>query len=99
MRELSSSLTASLCDQIFTQPIHWVKTCEFPETATHAIDFGPGGASGVGYLTARAVEGRGVRTVVISEKGKAAAEFYDASTVKMEQVWAKEWTPKLVKTL
>ncbi|KAG8840624.1 3-oxoacyl-[acyl-carrier-protein] synthase, partial [Serendipita sp. 411] len=41
LRELSTSITQSLCDQIFTMPIHWVKATSFPETATHAIDFGP----------------------------------------------------------
>ncbi|ODO06611.1 hypothetical protein I350_03968 [Cryptococcus amylolentus CBS 6273] len=95
----AASLTFSLCDQIFTKPIHWVKACNFPPTATHAIDFGPGGNSGIGPLTSRVLEGRGVRVVIVGEKGKAAAEFYDASNIKREPVWATEWSPKLVKTL
>ncbi|KIR78245.1 fatty acid synthase subunit beta, fungi type [Cryptococcus gattii EJB2] len=99
LRSSEISLTTSLCDQIFTKPIHWVKACNFPSTATHAIDFGPGGNSGIGPLTSRAIEGRGVRIVVVGEKGKAAAEFYDATKIRREPVWAKEWSPKLVKTL
>ena len=99
LRDLSTSITASLCDQIFTSPIHWVKTCNFPASATHAVDFGPGGNSGIGFLTGRAVEGRGVRIVVIGEKGKAAAEFYDAKRIRYEPIWASDFQPKLVKTL
>ena len=99
LRELTGSLTASLCDQIFTSPIHWVTTCNFPATATHAVDFGPGGNSGIGFLTGRALEGRGVRIVVVGEKGKAAAEFYDSRNVRKEPVWASDFQPKLVKTL
>ncbi|WVQ81978.1 hypothetical protein IAT38_004105 [Cryptococcus sp. DSM 104549] len=99
LRKVASSLTASLSDQILVKPIHWVKAVDFPKSATHAVDFGPGGNSGIGPLTGRAIEGRGVRVVVVGEKGKAAAEFYDATKVRREPVWASEWSPKLVKTL
>jgi hypothetical protein len=99
LREISTSLTASLCDQIFVEPIHWTKACNFPPTATHAIDFGPGGTSGIGPLTGRSLEGRGVRVVLIGAKGKAGSELFDAKNVKRESVWAKEWCPRLVKTL
>ncbi|WRT68297.1 uncharacterized protein IL334_005273 [Kwoniella shivajii] len=99
LRNLETSLTDSLSDQIFTKHIHWSKAINFPSTATHAIDFGPGGNSGIGPLTGRATEGRGVRIVVVGEKGRAAAELYDANNVKREPIWAKEWSPKLVKTL
>ena len=47
MHELKSSITHSLCDQIFTLPIHWPKATNFSESATHAIDFGLGGLSGI----------------------------------------------------
>ena len=43
MCELKSSITHSLCDQIFTSPIHWPRATNFSESATHAIDFGLGG--------------------------------------------------------
>lgn len=98
MRKLTSSLTRSLCDQIFTSPIHWTKATNFPETATHALDFGPGGLSGIGPLTARNLEGRGIRVIVVGEKGKNGAELYDARNVKFEDWWSKKWTPGLVKT-
>ena len=58
----------SLCDQIFAKPIHWSAATNFPETATHVIDFGPGGWSGIGLLTSRNLDGRGVRIIVIGER-------------------------------
>ena len=98
LQEIKSSVTRSLCEQILTSPIHWTVATKFPETATHAVDFGPGGLSGIGPLTARNFEGRGIRVIVMGEKGKGGAEFYDANTVKREQWWSKKWAPKLVKT-
>lgn len=98
MRTSATSITRSLCDQIFTSPIHWVKATDFPETATHAVDFGPGGPSGIGGLTSRNLEGRGVRVLVIGEKGKAGSEVYNAAKVKYESWWSKTFSPALVKT-
>ncbi|KAI0067274.1 fatty acid synthase [Artomyces pyxidatus] len=98
LREHSGSLTRSICDQIFTSPLHWTKATNLPETATHAVDFGPGGISGIGPLTARNLDGRGVRVIVLGDKGKGDAEFYSVKGVKKEQSWVKKWTPSLVKT-
>jgi fatty acid synthase subunit alpha, fungi type len=58
LREIKGSITCSLCDQIFTSPIHWTLATKFPESATHAVDFGPGGTSGIGPLTAKNMDGR-----------------------------------------
>lgn len=98
LRSLSTSLVTSLCDQIFTSPIHWNKATSFPESATHAIDFGPGGASGIGPLTGRNLEGRGIRIVVPGEKGKVGAEIYAATGAKRETKWVEKFSPRLVKT-
>ena len=72
MRELKSSVTRFLGDQNFTSPIpsHWPKATNFSETATHAIDFGPGGLSDIGSLTARNLDGHGVRIIIKGDKGK-----------------------------
>ena len=59
--QLKSSITCPLCNQIFAPPIHWPN---FPETATHAINFGPGCLGGIGSLTARNLDGRGVRIII-----------------------------------
>lgn len=98
LRKYSGSITRSLCEQIFTRPIHWSKATEFPESATHAVDFGPGGLSGIGPLTAKNLDGRGVRVVVAGDKGKGDAELYNAVDVKYEDWWSKKWAPGLVKT-
>lgn len=98
MRTLSSSLTRSLCDQIFTAPIHWTKAIDFPETATHAVDFGPGGLSGIGPLTARNLDGRGVRIIVVGDRAKGDAELYSSTEVKYEAWWGKDFAPSLVKS-
>lgn len=98
LRNLSSSITRSLCEQIFTSPIHWAKATNFPETATHAIDFGPGGTSGIGPLTARNFNGRGVRVILAGVKGKGDAELFNAADVKYEEWWSKKWSPSLVRT-
>ncbi|KAF8896473.1 fatty acid synthetase alpha subunit [Infundibulicybe gibba] len=93
LRELSTSITRSLCEQIFTSPIHWVKATNFPEVATHALDFGPGGLSGIGPLTARNLDGRGVRVIVAGDRGKGDAELYGSVGVKYEEWWSKKYQP------
>ena len=84
MRELKSSITRAFCDQIFTSPIHWPKATNFPETATHAIDFGPGGLSGIGSLTARNLDGCGVHVIIIGDKGRgdSDAELFNSLNIK-----------------
>ncbi|TFK33214.1 fatty acid synthase [Crucibulum laeve] len=98
LRALSTSITRSLCEQIFTSPIHWSKATDFPETATHAVDFGPGGLSGIGPLTARNLDGRGVRIIVAGDRSKGDVELYDSLGVKYEEWWSKKWSPSLVRT-
>ena len=98
LRSCGGSVTRSLCDQVFTQPTYWIKATNFPETATHALDFGPGGLSGIGPLTARNLEGRGVRVVVIGDTAQGDAELYSAKAIKYEEWWGKKFAPGLVKT-
>ena len=43
MRELSTLITCSLCNQSFVSHVQWTAATNFPKTATCAIDFGPGG--------------------------------------------------------
>jgi len=94
----ADSLTRSICDQIFTKPLHWPRATDLSEGTTHVVDFGAGGLSGIGPLTARNLDGRGVRVIVIGDKGRGDAEFYSVSRVRTEQSWTKKWVPSLVKT-
>jgi fatty acid synthase subunit alpha len=98
MHELKSSITRSLCDQIFTWPIYWPKATNFSEAATHAIDLGPGGMSGIGPLTARNFDGHGVRIIITGDKGKGDAELFYSLDIKYEPCWSKKWAPGLVRT-
>jgi len=76
LRAHTGSLTRSVCDQIFTKALHRQKATNVPEGTTHAVDFGAGGISDIGPLTARNLDGRGVRVIVIGERVKGDAEFY-----------------------
>jgi len=98
MHDIKSSITRLLCEQIFTSPIHWSKATDFPETATHAIDFGPGGLSGIGPLTGKNFEGCGVRVIVAGDRGKGDAELFSSLDVKFEEWWSKKWSPSSVRT-
>lgn len=98
LRACTGSITRSLCDQIFTSPIHWTEAANLPETATHIVDFGPGGISGIGPLTARDLDGRGVRVIVLGDRAKGDVEFYNSVNVHYEDWWIKKWTPGLVRT-
>ncbi|KAF8843701.1 hypothetical protein BDN67DRAFT_963867 [Paxillus ammoniavirescens] len=98
IRKMDGSVTRSLCDQIFTSPIHWNLATAFPESATHVIDFGPGGLNGIGPLTARNLDGRGIRVIILGDKGRGEAELFDVEDVQYEEWWSKKYAPKLVKT-
>jgi fatty acid synthase subunit alpha len=97
LRSHAGSLTCSICDQIFIKPLHWPKATNLREGTTHAVDFGAGGISGIGPLTTRSVDGRGVRVIVIGEKGRGDAEFYSVRGMR-DEPWVKKCAPSLVKT-
>ena len=95
-----SELLKELYDQIFTSPIHWAAATKFNRDATHVIDFGTGGQSGIGSLTARESEGRGIRVLVASTgtNGRGIEEVYSSTKLKIESRWMEKFGPKLVKT-
>ncbi|PWY99602.1 hypothetical protein BCV70DRAFT_109981 [Testicularia cyperi] len=94
----SEDILKSIADQIFTKHIYWAKATDLPKTATHLIDFGTGGLSGIGGLTARNLEGRGVRVVIPSGVHQHSSELYSASSVRSEERWEDVWLPRLVRT-
>ena len=96
MHELKSSITCSLCNQIFISPIHWSKATNFSETVTHAINFSLGGLSSIGPLTARNLNGHGVHVIILGDKGKGEAELFNSLNIQYESCWNKKWAPGLV---
>ncbi|BGP56496.1 hypothetical protein JCM8202_004608 [Rhodotorula sphaerocarpa] len=102
MRQLSgASILESVFNQIFTSPIHWAsKATNFPASATHALDFGTGGASGIGSLCARNWEGRGIRTIMLGNRGEGVGAGKEAwgKSVPFESKWDERFHPRLVRT-
>jgi fatty acid synthase subunit beta, fungi type len=104
--EVSGNIVPSLVRMITHDPVHWEKATFFPR-ATHIIDFGPGGISGLGVLTNRNKDGTGVRVILAGtidgtnvEVGYKP-ELFDRDhehAVKYAPDWVKEHGPKLVRT-
>ncbi|KAJ2999622.1 3-oxoacyl-[acyl-carrier-protein] synthase [Globomyces sp. JEL0801] len=89
LRNLTTSLVRSLCDQILTLPINWLTATTFPVKPTHIIDFGPGGLAGIGSLTAKNLEGQGVTTIVTGKD----YSLYDCKKFTTTDSWVKNWSP------
>ena len=105
-KEGDRNVVPALVRMITQDPVYWEKATTFPK-ATHVIDFGPGGISGLGVLTSRIKDGTGVRTILAgaidgtnTEVGYKT-ELFDRDeehAVKYAVDWVKEHRPKLVKT-
>ncbi|KAI8643676.1 fatty acid synthase [Parasitella parasitica] len=101
----STDLTKSLLELICEHHVHW-ESAIASKDLTHIIDFGPGGASGIGGLTYRNKEGTGVQIVLAGalEGGNRdlsyKADLFDSDirAVTYSQNWAKVFQPKLVET-
>ena len=104
--EGENNIVPTLVRMITEDPVNWDKATVFSK-ATHIIDFGPGGISGLGVLTSRIKEGTGVRVILAgaidgtnTEVGYKT-ELFDRDSghaIKYAVDWVKEHGPKLVKT-
>ncbi|KAI5867028.1 beta subunit of fatty acid synthase [Durotheca rogersii] len=104
--EVTGNIVPSLVRMITRDPVNWEKATIFPG-ATHVLDFGPGGISGLGILTSRNKEGTGVRVILagtidgaVQEVGYKS-ELFDRDeehAVVYANDWVKEYGPRLVKT-
>ena len=103
--ESSQDIVPALIEMITQDPVHWEKATVFPD-ATHVIDLGPGGTSGLGVLTNRNKDGTGVRVIIggVMEGTNAdigyKRELFDRDSkdaVKYAVDWVREHGPKLVK--
>ena len=73
---MTCSVTRFLSDQIFTSPVHWDIATGFPKDATHVVDFGPGGVDGIDPPATCNLEGRGVRVIILGDKGHGEVEIF-----------------------
>jgi fatty acid synthase subunit beta len=91
-----------LVRMITEETVRWESATLF-EGATHIIEFGPGGPSGIGALTARIKDGAGVR-VVLADRMEVAhdlgcnVELFSPreSDIQYGTNWAEEYQPRLV---
>lgn len=68
----NSNLVPLLVRMITSEPVFWAET-DFSD-ATHILDFGPGGTSGVGALTHRNIAGAGARVLIATKLEKGASD-------------------------
>jgi len=100
------NIVPSLVRMICQQQVLWEKATVMPN-ATHILDFGPGGISGLGVLTNRNKDGTGVRVILAGTMDGTNTEvgykpeIFDRDAdhaVKYAVDWLKEYGPRLVKT-
>ncbi|KAL8729147.1 MAG: hypothetical protein Q9181_005099 [Wetmoreana brouardii] len=106
IRDEGGNVVPALVRMITQDPVQWETATVFPR-ATHIVDFGPGGISGLGVLTNRNKEGTGVRVILAGAIDGTNTEvgykpdLFDRDeeyAVKYAVDWVKEHGPKLVKT-
>ncbi|KAB8339215.1 hypothetical protein FH972_022149 [Carpinus fangiana] len=102
----SDNVVPAVVKMITSEQVNWVKATEFPK-ATHMLDFGPGGISGIGVLTNRNKDGTGVRTILAGTMDSSnvevgyKSELFDRDSehaVKYAADWVKEHGPRLATT-
>ncbi|RMD41851.1 hypothetical protein DV735_g3277, partial [Chaetothyriales sp. CBS 134920] len=99
-------IVPDLVQMITQDPVHWEAATVF-EGATHILDFGPGGISGLGVLTKRNKDGTGVHVILAGTMDGTNTEvgykpeIFDRDeehAVKHAVNWVQAHGPKLVKT-
>ena len=102
----TADIVPALVRMITQDKVDWEKATDFPQ-ATHIIDFGPGGISGLGVLTNRNKDGTGVRVILAGAMDGTNVEvgykpeLFDRDeehAVRYAVDWVKEHGPKLIKT-
>lgn len=105
LRESKEPIASRITYCITSLPVNWEESTKF--NATHILDFGPGGASGLGVLTHRNKDGTGVRVIIAGaldtnpdDEYGFKQELFDvtSSGLKFSVNWLEQFHPKLVKT-
>ncbi|PWY85638.1 fatty acid synthase beta subunit [Aspergillus eucalypticola CBS 122712] len=99
-----ANVVPALVRMITHDAVNWEQATVF-SGATHIVDFGPGGISGLGVLTNRNKDGTGVRVVLAGAMDGTNAEVgykpelfdRDEHSVQYAIDWVKEYGPRLVK--
>ena len=101
-----TNIVPLLAKLITSDTVQWETATAFAN-ATHVLDFGPGGISGLGVLTNRNKDGTGVRVILAGAMDGTNAEVGykpelldrdEEHAVKYAANWVKEHGPKLIKT-
>lgn len=95
-------LVPILVRMITEEAVRWDVATRF-EGATHIIDFGPGGSSGIGALTSRMKDGAGVH-VILADRMDVSGDLGckidlfspRESDIQYGKNWAEEYQPGLV---
>ena len=99
-------LVPALVQMITCIPVDWEIATSF-RGATHALDFGPGGSSGIGLITHQNKEGSGIRIISSSSIGErrgtlgSKEELFDCNRghpVRFAANWRSQYGPRLAKT-
>ena len=100
----NTNIVPLLVRMIVEAPVDWRKATDF-SGATHILDFGPGGTSGVGNLTHRAKDGAGVKVILATalrgenpEVGSKSEIYGTKGRLPYGKNWLKLYGPKLAKT-
>lgn len=100
-----TNIVPLLVEMITHLPVHWEQATTF-SGATHILDFGPGGISGLGNLTHRNKDGTGVRVVIVGSLeggggigGQGEVFERGEGGVRYNVDWVKQYRPRLVKVL
>ncbi|TLD11433.1 hypothetical protein PspLS_11918 [Pyricularia sp. CBS 133598] len=104
--EADNDVVPFLIRAVTTNPVDW-REVAFP-SATHIVDFGPGGVSGVGALTMDNLSGSGARVIVVGRTGLqipnqpdmgSLVELYDRrdESLGWSVNWPKEFAPSLLR--
>ena len=101
-----SNVVPELVRMICKDQVDWERATIMPK-ATHILDFGPGGISGLGVLTNRNKDGTGVRVILAGTMDGSNTEvgykpeIFDRDgehAVKYAVDWVKQHGPRLVRT-